>query len=480
MRQEKSGAFRLLISTRIRSGKLERLERRSKHATWSLLYSPFQQLLSCPLGRGRIDCLNSDLCVLCEGKPRAADISVKLGIRCEITEYMKIGSLARCGPSPLTRHYQKEDTPSDDDQLTLFHSLLTPIQRALRFGRASHQPNMDALVRRSIQLVESKKKSAVLWEFDKSYDQPYHCWVSNGGEGEGSWQAVHPFCGEKPEASPEPSKSLALFSWNIEFMLPYPDSRMGAAIRHLERQVAKLPSAMPAVIFLSECVQSDIALITSDSWVRKMFQVTDMDGTYWQSGHYGTTTLIDRRLPIEACFRVHYSKTRMERDGLFVDIKMGDGDKLIRLCNTHLESLAFDPPFRPPQMQMCANYMHDKSVHGAILAGDLNAIQDFDRHLHTDNDLNDAYLELGGAEDDAENGHTWGQQAATAQRERFGTSRMDKVYFCGGVQCTSFERFGMDVQVEDKGEREAIVKLGFEKPWITDHLGIKALLNVTV
>jgi len=479
VRQEKSGDFRLLIDcARIKIGKLERLGRRSKHATCLLLYSPFQHILSCPLGRGRIDCLNSDLCVICKGKTKSADVSVKLGRRFEITESMRI-SLACCVRSSLTRDYREEDTTSDDDQLTLFLSLLTPIQRSLRFGRASRQPNMDALVRRSIQTVESKKKGAVPWEFDKPYDQPYHHWVSHGSEAEGSWQAIRPSSGERPAFSLKASNSIALFSWNIDFMLPYPDSRMGAAIRHLERQVAELPSATPAVIFLNECLHSDMKVIASDPWVQKTFLMTDIDGTYWQSGHYGTTTLVDRRLPIQDCFRVHYSKTRMERDGLFVDIKMGGDDKLVRLCNTHLESLAFEPPFRPPQMQICASYMHDRSVHGAILAGDLNAIQDFDRHLHIDNGLKDAYLELGGEEDDAENGHTWGQQAATTQRERFGTSRMDKVYFCGGVECTSFERFGMDVQVEDEEERETTVKLGFEKPWITDHLGIKAMLTVT-
>lgn len=168
----------------------------------------------------------------------------------------------------------------------------------------------------------------------------------------------------------------------------------------------------------------------------------------------------------------------MERDGLFVDIDVGT-EKPIRLCNTHLESLALEPPYRPLQLELCSRYLHDSCVSAGILAGDLNAIQDFDKHLHSDNNLKDAYLELGGREDDAEAGHTWGQQAATTQRERFGTSRMDKVFYHGGVQCVSFERFGMDVLVEDEEERQQIVQLGFDKPWITDHLGIKAVFAVS-
>ena len=50
---------------------------------------------------------------------------------------------------------------------------------------------------------------------------------------------------------------------------------------------------------------------------------------------------------------------------------------------------------------------------GSVLAGDLNAIEPFDRTLHLDNGLKDAYLELGGKED-SEDGYTWGQQAPKA------------------------------------------------------------------
>ncbi len=129
-------------------------------------------------------------------------------------------------------------------------------------------------------------------------------------------------------------------------------------------------------------------------------------------------------------------------------------------------------------MELVASYMHSDNVYGAAAAGDFNAIQDFDRTLHSANKLKDAYLELGGDEDDAENGHTWGQQAGTVKRERFGTSRMDKVYYCGGLKCTRFERFGMDVELDgDESERQKILELGFERPWITDHLGVMAVFE---
>lgn len=167
----------------------------------------------------------------------------------------------------------------------------------------------------------------------------------------------------------------------------------------------------------------------------------------------------------------------MERDALFVDVTLGAANQVVRLCNTHLESLALQPARRPRQLQVAAGFMREAGLAGAVLAGDLNAIQDFDRTLHVENGLKDAWLEQGGSEDDAA-GHTWGQQAATKLRTQFGMSRMDKVFFCGGLRLESFEIFGRDVMVEDRAEQEQIVGLGFDKPWVTDHFGVKATFSI--
>lgn len=191
----------------------------------------------------------------------------------------------------------------------------------------------------------------------------------------------------------------------------------------------------------------------------------------------GTITLLDRRLSIASSFRVHYSATRMERDVLITDIILQN--RTIRLCNSHLESLALEPPYRIPQMKLIASYMHADGIDAAIAAGDFNAIQPFDTTLHSDNGLSDAYLEQGGHEADS-TGHTWGQQAATVQRERFGTSRMDKVYYTPpqALKLLTFGTFGADVVVDIVEEAQELVKLGFEKPWVTDHLGVKAVFEV--
>ena len=112
------------------------------------------------------------------------------------------------------------------------------------------------------------------------------------------------------------------------------------------------------------------------------------------------------------------------------------------------------------------------------MAGDLNAIQPFDRTLHRVNGLRDAYLELGGQED-SEEGYTWGQQAVPVARETYGCCRMDKVLYCGGVSVQRFGRFGADVEVADRDEQAGIMRSGdFEKGWITDHLGVFAKIVV--
>ncbi|CAJ2503626.1 Uu.00g110200.m01.CDS01 [Anthostomella pinea] len=333
---------------------------------------------------------------------------------------------------------------------------------------------MDELFQKAVKQNEEMRKpwGAVPWKPDEPHPQPHYSFDKTTQ----TWAV--------PKAgSPHPNDGvditlLALYSWNIDFMLPNAKPRMEAALAHLESMISKVSPSTAVVIFLQECIAEDLVTIGEKAWVRDRLYVTDVDNSFWASGHYGTTTLVDRRLHITSCFRAHYEKTRFERDAFCMDISLGKSkDKTVRLCNTHLESLAMEPPFRPPQMQLVSKFMHAKGIHGALAAGDFNAIQPFDQTLHSDNDLKDAYLELGGAEGNDE-GYTWGQQAATTLRERFGCSRMDKVYFCGGLKLESFQRFGADIQLAEQEQRQKLEGLGFEKPWITDHLGVMAEVSI--
>ncbi|KAF5638005.1 endonuclease exonuclease phosphatase family [Fusarium sp. NRRL 52700] len=338
---------------------------------------------------------------------------------------------------------------------------------------------MQALIQKQIEnaIALRKPASSLSWQPDEPCKQPFYRWSSRADE----WQ---PLQASEPSSDRPKATKLAIYSWNIDFMLPHGDSRMNSALKHLQElsRQHRSDDKTAVVINIQECVPSDLDLIGEKDWIRSDFYRTDIDTANWASGAYGTTTLVDRRLDVVSCFRVHYSATRMERDALFVDVE-ASGQKL-RLCNTHLESLALEPPRRPAQMKLIASHMHADNVSGAVVTGDFNAIQPFDRTLHTDNQLQDAYLKLGGTEgngrDDNE-GYTWGQQALTQMRQQFGCSRMDKVFFCGdALELLEFERFGANVEPEDgeEGVRKDLLSLGFEQPWITDHLGVKAVFEL--
>lgn len=260
-------------------------------------------------------------------------------------------------------------------------------------------------------------------------------------------------------------------------LVPFGNERMTAALQYLDTLVASMPPDIAIVIFMQEMTPSDLGLITSSAWIQDRFNITDVDGSSWLSPYYGTVTLIDTRLSISSVFRVPFL-SKFNRDGLFVDITLstsklsapsGDSPKVLRLCNVHLESLVANPPVRPHQLSAAAPYLHAPEVACSLLAGDLNAIEPFDRTLHSGNGLEDAYLSLGGRED-SEEGYTWGYQVPAAMREKFGCSRMDKILFCGDVDVRSFERVGAGVKVADDLRKE--VREAGEEEWVSDHFGV--------
>ncbi|KAL4792497.1 Endonuclease/exonuclease/phosphatase [Aspergillus venezuelensis] len=329
---------------------------------------------------------------------------------------------------------------------------------------------MEALTARAIRAMTALRKPSVPWTLDKPYPQPYYTFDP----------ATRSWATKSSPTNETTTTALALYTWNIDFMLPFATERMRSALAHLNKLTQQLAPTEAPIIFLQECTLSDLDTIASTPWVQANFHLTDIDTTNWATSQYGTIALMSKRLCITSTFRVHYSQTRMDRDALLIDITGAcgtDSTKKIRLCNTHLESLALDPPLRPKQMQLVSTYMLEDGIDAALVAGDFNAIQPFDRTLHSENKLKDAYLELGG-EEDSEGGYTWGQQAARAQREQFGCSRMDKVLFTGSVEVRMFRRFGEGVLVEGEDERREIVQLGYEEPWVTDHLGVFVVVDV--
>lgn len=272
---------------------------------------------------------------------------------------------------------------------------------------------------------------------------------------------------------------IRIISWNIDILTPFGPQRMSAALNYLSDLLITLAPQIPACIFLQEMSSSDLHLIRQAPWIQQRFYITDLDSKNWHSDMYGTQTLVDRGLSVEAVFRVPW-QSRFERDGLFVDIaltptgsKAGE-QRVLRLCNTHLESLIATPPVRPLQLSAAAKYLHVSDVAAGILAGDLNAIEPFDRTMPKKNGLEDAYIVLGGKEDSDE-GYTWGYQVPEEMRKKFGYSRMDKILFRGDVNVRpgDFQRVGVGVRVEEGVGKE----LGGGE-WVTDHYGVMGIFQL--
>ncbi|GFF33294.1 5'-tyrosyl-DNA phosphodiesterase [Aspergillus udagawae] len=337
---------------------------------------------------------------------------------------------------------------------------------------------------------------------DRANPQPFYHYFNN------SWTPIR----SSSDITKNPSTSnlrqsysknvtrIRLTTWNIDFQTPHGHERMAAALEYLSHQHrTQHDDETPSIIFLQEMVGSDLQLIQESGWVQEKFFITDTSSDYWR-GSYGTTTMIDKQLVVRRVFRVPYSNSGMERDGLFVDVDVGppgpEGECILRLCNTHLESLVSHPPRRPVQLHLASSFMHGSgpapvpedegmyappTPHAAILAGDLNAFAPEDRSAPEECGLRDAFLSLGGREG-TEESFTWGQQVPDWMREQFGCSRMDKILYCGGVEAKSLKRIGegVTVTVNSQGDHSDSEDENYsnEEVWVTDHLGLQGEFEV--
>lgn len=171
---------------------------------------------------------------------------------------------------------------------------------------------MEAIVAQAIKDTTALRKTSVPWTPDEPYSQSYYDFDRTTS----SWVSKTPGAPEATQASSDGITKIALFSWNIDFMLPFAEARMKAALAHLDNLTGldSLEAKTAPIIFLQECVPSDMATIAAQPWVRQRFHLLDVDATHWATTHYGTTILVDARLPITAAFRVHYSKTRSKQE----------------------------------------------------------------------------------------------------------------------------------------------------------------------
>ena len=162
----------------------------------------------------------------------------------------------------------------------------------------------------------------------------------------------------------------------------------------------------------------------------------------------------------------------MGRTALFVDIELGDPNlksfalkpefcHVLRIANTHLESLPQGQRERPVQLAAIASVLRQRGVRAGLVAGDMNVISPADEHIHVIAELEDAC----GAKGASQTMHTWGYQP----RCQFPPGRLDRVFFVPGTLETEEE-----IEVIGKGVR---TQWG---AWASDHYGLKLRVSLPV
>ncbi|KAK6349912.1 hypothetical protein TWF696_006172 [Orbilia brochopaga] len=269
----------------------------------------------------------------------------------------------------------------------------------------------------------------------------------------------------------EPRSNFALITWNVDFASPEPENRIDAALSYLRSLLVsggpgKPDAISPAIIVLQEINHGMVKSLAESEWVQRNFYVTDIstDAGIWTKSHYGTVTLVDRRIPVKAVIRLHYDSD-FNRDCLFVDVEAASSHTsqsvTVRIGNTHLESLVPATPMRLNQMKLAARFvLHDSNVYTGLIAGDMNPIDPFDAYLPVEVGLKDAYLEGGGKEESAA-GHTWGYQEAG--ESPYPKRRFDKILYAPGERMT-IEQVAV-IGVGQKTTKQPEV-------FISDHFGV--------
>jgi len=262
--------------------------------------------------------------------------------------------------------------------------------------------------------------------------------------------------------------SLKVITWNVDFARPEAARRLTAALDYLQffafpgHRRGKPPHCL---ILLQEIHIDAFDTLLAHPWVQEWFTVVPGSAEQgWPEGWtYGTVTLVHAPLANSVC--VHYEQSYMGRNALVTDITVGGGGgaehrgRILRVINTHLESLPQGTPMRVAQMGVIAGML--KEV-GGIACGDMNAIAPSDATLPGQNGLSDAWEHRRDGEE--EEGTTWGYQP----RSRFPPGRLDKILY------TESDAFSI------KDVRR--VAVGLKMPgggWVSDHYGLVCSVEVT-
>jgi tyrosyl-DNA phosphodiesterase 2 len=297
-----------------------------------------------------------------------------------------------------------------------------------------------------------------------------------GKQFSGQWvdAPLTPCDGDIPDDLPA---SLTLVTWNVDFSKPYATQRLTAALGHLEVKLTddKGGKPPPCLILLQEIRDGAFDTLLAHPWVREWFMVVPGDPTEgWpQDARYGTVTLIARSMKLTASTCVHFEESWMHRNALVTDVMLGGAEghaRVLRVINTHLESLPMGTPRRVVQLKVIAELLEQGKTEsggvGGIVGGDMNAIAPSDATLPEQNGLLDAWEEKRrrdgeGGEDKDEDGMTWGYQPPC----QYPPGRLDKILYTSSdvFEVRDIRRLGINERVslpEDKSE------------WVSDHYGL--------
>ena len=285
-------------------------------------------------------------------------------------------------------------------------------------------------------------------------------WFASSGQWE--YAPPGPYDSKATYAADSLPTSLSLVTWNVDFAAPHPKSRLQSALDYL--QFHAFPEfnggqPPPCLILLQEIKADVFDTLLAHPWIRAWFMIVPgsaEDGWPRYAG-YGTVTLVARSAMLTGSVCAHFGESRMWRNALVTDVLLGGTEphaRVLRVVNTHLESLPEGTPRRVVQMRVIAGLLKDASVSDGIVCGDMNAIAPSDETIAEANGLLDAWEYR---QDRDEDGVTWGYQP----RCRFPPGRLDRIFHTPsrGVKITDVRRLAVGLEMPGVG-------------WVSDHYGL--------
>jgi tyrosyl-DNA phosphodiesterase 2 len=286
-------------------------------------------------------------------------------------------------------------------------------------------------------------------------------WFASSGQWE--YAPLAPYDSKATYASDSLPTSLALVTWNVDFAAPHPKPRLQSALDYLQFHAFpefKGGQPPPCLILLQEIKADAFDTLLAHPWIRAWFMIVPGSGEdgWPRYAGYGTVTLVARSAPLSGSICVHFGESRMWRNALVTDVVLGGAEphaRVVRVVNTHLESLPEGTPRRVVQMKVIAGLLKDASVSDGIVCGDMNAIAPSDETIAEANGLLDAWEQRQDADED--DGMTWGYQP----RCRFPPGRLDKILHtpCKSVKIKDVRRLAVGLEMPSGG-------------WVSDHYGL--------